>query len=81
MLLRSPVVLAELMVFAGVQSSYAAMNNTMATALASGAWPDDSVWDYAGYTATRNSWFTRDGVHLTPSGAGAIADWLSLQVG
>jgi hypothetical protein len=62
------------------QSNYAAMNRILADELASGAWPEVSVWDYASYTATRTSWFTSDGVHLTSTGARAIADWLSVQV-
>ena len=62
------------------RSNYAAMNNTMAAALATGAWPDVSVWDYASYTALRTSWFTADGVHLTASGAVGVAGWLSVMV-
>lgn len=62
------------------RSNYALMNAAMSTALASGAWPDVSIWDYASYTAPMTSWFTSDGVHLTGTGAARVADWLSAMV-
>src|SRR5690606_27401200 len=37
------------------------------------------VADWAGYSASRSDWVTRDGIHLTPSGATAMAAFIAAQ--
>lgn len=37
------------------------------------------VWDFDGYTFGQ-PWFVGDRIHLSPTGAGVIADWLSDQI-
>lgn len=61
-------------------SNYARMNAILADLVASGAYPDLTIWGYDAFTFGQTSWFNADRIHLTPSGAAAIADWLSSMV-
>jgi hypothetical protein len=58
-------------------TNYAAMNAILDRQLATGGYPDVTVWDFDALTTGRDDWFVGDDIHLTSTGAGAIADWLS----
>jgi hypothetical protein len=62
-------------------SSYAATfvshNRVLRSAVASGAYPELSLADWHSYTLNRASWLTRDGVHLTATGAREAALYVS----
>lgn len=60
-------------------ANYRAMNAILAKQHDGGNWPELSIWDYDGFSADHPSWFTRDGIHLTTTGAPHVADWFSAQ--
>lgn len=64
----------------GLGEYYALMNEVLWAKVASGAYPEVRIWDFATYTAGAQGWFTSDGIHLTRLGAWAVADWLSRHV-
>lgn len=61
-------------------TNYAHMNAVLEAAQASGDWPSLTVWDYDAITAPHDDWFYADGLHVTPSGAERVAEWLSGQL-
>lgn len=64
----------------GIRASYSVMNQVLRAAAASGSWPELVLLNYDTATRDQTSWFTRDGLHLTFSGAYGAARWLSDQV-
>ena len=45
--------------------------------MASGAYPEVTIADWNGYSASRPGWFTADGVHVTGDGTQEAAMYLS----
>jgi hypothetical protein len=64
----------------GSRSNYGEMNRVIDEKIASGAFPEVRRWRFDQYTAPSVGWFTGDGVHQTPLGSWAVADWISRQV-
>ncbi len=60
-----------------VASGYAAMNDALRAAAASGEHPELVVADWWRYTSTAPEWFTADGIHYRQTAAFAMADYLS----
>jgi hypothetical protein len=60
--------------------NYDAMNGVLAAKVASGAYPEVRVWDLDGYVQGAPGWFYSDGIHETPLGSWAVADWISRHV-
>ena len=60
--------------------NYDAMNGVLATKVASGAYPEVRIWDLNGYVQGTTGWFYSDGIHETPLGSWAVADWISRHV-
>ena len=58
-------------------SGYARMNDILRAVVASGAYPELTLWDFDAFTAGNRSWFAADNLHLSNAGAAAIATWLS----
>jgi hypothetical protein len=52
-------------------------NATVREKVASGSHPDVTIADWFRYTADSTTWLTRDGIHLSPQGARAVADYIS----
>ncbi len=52
-------------------------NETLRAKVASGQFPDVTLADWFGYTASSTAWLTDDGIHLTRDGARAAADFIS----
>ncbi|MEL6892277.1 MAG: SGNH/GDSL hydrolase family protein [Actinomycetota bacterium] len=62
-------------------SNYRFMNQILRQEHASGRWPELTLFDYDAATAGQTSWFAAsDGIHVTPTGARAVAQWLSSQI-
>lgn len=61
----------------GNHATFARNNGVVRDLLATGAYPDVVLADWAGYTADRPEWFATDGVHYRAIGAWAAADYLS----
>jgi hypothetical protein len=57
--------------------SYISNNATLQQLAASGAYPDVSIADWIGYTASVRYWFVSDGIHYQGSGAYGAADYIS----
>ena len=51
-------------------ATFAANNATLRTLVASGAYPEVTIADWYGYSASHPDWFTADGVHVTGNGRG-----------
>jgi hypothetical protein len=64
----------------GTRSNYGEMNRIIDEKIASRAFPEVRRWRLDQYTAPSIGWFYADGVHHTPLGSWAVADWLSRQV-
>lgn len=64
----------------GTRSNYGEMNRIIDEKIASRAFPEVRRWRLDQYTAASVGWFYSDGVHHTPLGSWAVADWLSRQV-
>jgi hypothetical protein len=47
------------------------------TLVASGRYPEVILADWNSYTATRSTWLTADGVHVTAVGAKAAGEYIS----
>jgi len=60
-----------------IASSFVANNAVLRSAEASGAYPELVLADWHRYTIARPDWLTADGVHFTPSGARAAAEYTS----
>ena len=58
-------------------ATFAANNATLRTLVASGAYPEVTIADWNGYSASRPRWFTADGVHITGDGTQEAAMYLS----
>ncbi len=58
-------------------ATFAANNATLRTLVASGAYPEVTIADWNGYSASRPGWFTADGVHVTGDGTREAAMYLS----
>ena len=52
-------------------------NQTLRDKIASGANPDVVLADWYGYTSATPTWLSSDGIHLTPTGAYGVADYIS----
>ncbi len=52
-------------------------NQTLRDKVASGANPDVVLADWYGYTSATPTWLSPDGIHLTPTGAYGVADYIS----
>lgn len=61
----------------GASSAYAAMNDALALRVLSGEYPELRLLDWWGYTQDAARWLAGDGVHVTRSGAFAMADFIS----
>ncbi len=57
--------------------SLANMNRVLAERAASGTYPDVVVADWYTYSASAEGWFSRDGIHLSVTGALGVADYIS----
>ena len=64
----------------GARSNYGEMNRILEAKIASGAFPEVRRWHLDHYTAASVGWFYHDGVHQTPLGSWAVADWISRHV-
>ena len=53
------------------------MNNKLGQLVASGAYPDVIIADWNSYTASVGDWISPDGIHLRPTGALGLADYIS----
>ena len=60
-----------------VDNGFAARNAVIRDELATGKYPDVVIADWDRYTSNRPQWFVADGVHFSPIGAWAAADYLS----
>lgn len=52
-------------------------NRTVRERLATGEYPDVVLADWAAYTAAVPDWLEQDGIHLSPTGAWGVADYVS----
>ncbi len=52
-------------------------NQTLRDKVASGANPDVVLADWYAYTSATPTWLSPDGIHLTPTGAYGVADYIS----
>lgn len=64
----------------GTSSNYGEMNRIIDEKIASRQFPEVRRWRLDQYSAPSVGWFYADGVHHTPLGSWAVADWLSRQV-
>ena len=58
-------------------TTFAANNATLRTLVASGAYPEVTIADWYGYSASHPDWFTADGVHVTGNGPREAAAYVS----
>ena len=58
-------------------STFVRNNLTLEAAIASGKYPELVLADWRTYSQTRTDWVAADGVHLTPAGARAAAEYTS----
>jgi hypothetical protein len=56
------------------------INQIMRDKLASGAFPDVVIADWFTYTLATEGWYAGDDIHLTPTGAYGVADYISRKV-
>lgn len=56
------------------------MNLIMGDRVATGEYPDVVVADWRTYTAATQGWYSRDDIHLSRTGAYAVADYISRKV-
>lgn len=59
---------------------YVLMNAILRSQAQSGAWPELTLLEYDLAMRGQASWFSSDGIHVTVTGAHAVAHWLSNQV-
>lgn len=60
--------------------NFAAMNDVLATKVASGRFPEVRIWDLNTYVTGTVGWFNSDGIHETTLGSWGVADWISRHV-
>jgi hypothetical protein len=56
------------------------INQIMRDKLASGAFPDVVIADWFHYASVTEGWYAGDDIHLTPTGAYGVADYISRKV-
>jgi hypothetical protein len=56
------------------------INQIMRDKLAGGAFPDVVIADWFTYASTSPNWFHKDDIHLSPTGATGVADYISRKV-
>jgi hypothetical protein len=56
------------------------INQIMRDKLASGAFPDVVIADWFNYASAQADWFNKDDIHLSPTGATGVADYISRKV-
>jgi hypothetical protein len=56
------------------------INQIMRDLVASGAYPDVVIADWFNYAAAQGGWFNKDDIHLSPTGATGVADYISRKV-
>lgn len=62
---------------AGFAAVFERNNATLRQLVASGAYPDVVIADWATYARDRPAWFASDGIHLRPLGTYAASDYIS----
>jgi hypothetical protein len=56
------------------------INQIMRDKLASGAFPDVVIADWFSYASAAAGWWNKDDIHLSPTGATGVADYISRKV-
>ena len=56
------------------------INQIMRDKLATGAFPDVLIADWFHYASALADWFNKDDIHLSPTGATGVADYISREV-
>jgi hypothetical protein len=56
------------------------INQIMRDKLATGAFPDVVIADWFNYASAKGDWFNKDDIHLSPTGATGVADYISREV-
>jgi hypothetical protein len=56
------------------------INQIMRDLVASGAYPDVVIADWFHYATAQVDWFNKDDIHLSPTGATGVADYISRKV-
>jgi hypothetical protein len=56
------------------------INQIMRDKIAGGAFPDVVIADWFNYASAAPEWFNKDDIHLSPTGATGVADYISRQV-
>lgn len=56
------------------------INQIMRDKLVSGAFPDVVIADWFNYASASADWFNKDDIHLSPTGATGVADYISRKV-
>ena len=56
------------------------INQIMRDMVASGAYPDVVIADWFNYATAQAAWFNKDDIHLSPTGAIGVADYISRKV-
>jgi hypothetical protein len=56
------------------------INQIMRDLVASGAYPDVVIADWFNYSSALPTWFNKDDIHLSPTGATGVADYISRKV-
>lgn len=65
---------------AGFAEVFERNNATLAALVASGAYPEIVIADWASYARNRPEWFARDGIHLRRAGPFAAGDYISRKI-
>lgn len=65
---------------AGFDAVFARNNAALRELVASGAYPEISIADWATYARDRHEWFAPDGIHLRVEGPWAAADYVSRKI-
>lgn len=60
--------------------SLVVINQIMRDKVASGAFPDVVIADWFHYASAASGWWNGDGIHLSPTGAMGVADYISRKV-
>jgi hypothetical protein len=56
------------------------INQIMRDKMATGAFPDVVIADWFNYASGQGGWFNKDDIHLSPTGATGVADYISRKV-
>jgi hypothetical protein len=56
------------------------INQIMRDLVAGGAYPDVVIADWFHYASAQGGWFNKDDIHLSPTGATGVADYISRKV-